>query len=159
MSRDKKAKKSEPSQTLTCALQDFLAEQSASTQEEICRILEKQGYEVNQSKVSRMLRKLGAVKIKNERGDVIYWLPKEPPPPELSKTVSSLVLEIVANETLIIVHASPGSASLLARVLDYRHRETEILGTVAGDDTIFIAPRSIKKMAKTLEEVKRLLLG
>lgn len=142
---------------LTIALQDYLAEESASTQEDICRALEQQGFEVNQSKISRLLRKLGAVKIKNERGEIGYWLPKEPPPPEPSGTVSSLILSILANETLVVIHTSPGSASLIARLLDYRQKETEIIGTVAGDDTIFVVPASTKRIDKTLQEVKSLL--
>jgi transcriptional regulator of arginine metabolism len=57
---------------------------------------------------------------------------------------------------MIVVHTSPGSASLIARFLDYRHKETEILGTVAGDDTIFIVPKSIKRIHHTLKEVEAL---
>ncbi len=147
------------SHSLTDALHELLTEGAAGTQEEICRMLENQGHEVNQTKVSRLLRKLGAVKVKDERGQVVYWLPKEPPPPETSSPVSSLIFEIMANENMILVHTTPGAASLVARLLDYRQKETEIIGTVAGDDTIFIAPKSIKTIDKTLAEVKRLLWG
>lgn len=153
------ATKQKPDQSLSSALQLLLTEESAGTQEEICYALQIQGYEVNQTKISRLLRKLGAVKVRDERGKIVYWLPKEPPPPEMSSPVSSLIIDIVANESLILVHTSPGSASLVARLLDYQHRETEILGTVAGDDTIFVAPKSVRQIAKTLKEVRNLLLG
>jgi transcriptional regulator of arginine metabolism len=46
---------------------------------------------------------------------------------------------------------------LIARLLDYRQKETEIIGTVAGDDTIFVVPASTKRIDKTLREVKSLL--
>ncbi len=145
-------------QTIQGALQKLLTEESAGTQDEVCHALEAQGYEVNQTKVSRLLRKLGAVKVKDERGKIVYWLPKEPPPPEMSSPVSSLIIDITSNESLIIVHTSPGSASLVARLLDYQHRETEILATIAGDDTIFVAPKSTQQINKALDEIRRLLM-
>lgn len=153
-----KEKTVEAKQSLLSALHMLLIEESAGTQEEICQTLQSQGYEVNQTKVSRMLTKLGAVKVKDERGKIVYWLSKEPPPPEMSSAVSSLIIDVVSNESLIIVHTSPGAASLVGRLLDYQYRDTEILGTVAGDDTIFIAPKSVKNISKTLQEVKGLLM-
>lgn len=144
-------------ENLIATLRDFLLEESAKTQEEICKSLEKQGYVVNQTKVSRLLRKLGAVKIKNEHGKVVYWLPKEPPPPELSTPVNSLVTSVVANENIIVVHTSPGAAQLIARVLDYYNGDNEILGTIAGDNTIFIAPKSTNNIKKIMKKIKELL--
>lgn len=146
-----------PKRKLHHVLQELLSADSAGTQNELCHALQQQGYEVNQTKVSRLLHKLGAVKVKDERGKTVYWLPKEPPPPEVSSQVSGLIIDIIANETLVVVHTNPGSASLVARLLDYQQRETEILGTVAGDDTIFIAPKSVAKISKTLKEVTALL--
>ncbi|MEI8055452.1 MAG: ArgR family transcriptional regulator [bacterium] len=144
-------------ENLMMVLRDFLLEGSAKTQEEICQALEKQGYSMNQTKISRLLRKLSIVKVKNECGDVVYWLPKEPPPPESSTTVNSLVTGIVTNEVMIIVHTSPGAAQLIARVLDYCNNDNEILGTIAGDNTIFIAPKSVKNIKKVVEKVRVLL--
>jgi transcriptional regulator of arginine metabolism len=152
-----KTPKPEQTQSLLNVLQEFLTKESAGTQEEICLNLQKQGYKVNQTKVSRLLRKLGAVKVKDERGEIVYWLPKEPPPPEMSSPLSSLVIDIIANETLVMIHTCPGSASLVARLLDYQFRKTTILGTIAGDDTIFVMPKSIKQINTTLKEVKILL--
>lgn len=144
-------------ENLVMVLRDFLLEGSAKTQGEICRVLEKQGYRVNQTKVSRLLRKLGVVKVKNEHGEVVYWLPKEPPPPEPSTSVNSLVASVVANETMIVVHTSPGAAQLIARVLDYCNGDNEILGTIAGDNTIFIAPKSVSDIKKIVKKIRMLL--
>jgi transcriptional regulator of arginine metabolism len=144
---------------MATALRDFLLEGSAKTQEEICRALKKHGYTTNQTKISRLLKKFGIVKIKNEYGKMVYWLPKEPPPPESSTLINSLVAGIVANETMIIVHTSPGAAQLIARILDYRNDDNNILGTVAGDNAIFIAPKSVKNIKQTMEKIKLLLAG
>lgn len=139
------------------ALRDLLHAGSTSTQDEICAQLIAQGYAVNQSKISRMLRKIGAVKAKNEHNQVVYCLPKEPAPPSAMSSLGNLVVNIVANEMVIILHTSPGSASLIARMLDYNHEKAGILGTVAGDDTILVLPKSIHKTEETLNNIKFLL--
>lgn len=147
------------SSTLLDALRTLLMGRKANTQEGICATLEKLGYEINQSKASRLLRKIGAVKVVNERGETIYSLPREPAPPSMDTHLRSLIVDIVANETMVVIFTSPGSASMIARVLDYHQLTTDILGTLAGDDTIFVAPKSIKNTAKLAEEIRSLLQG
>lgn len=141
----------------TEALRQLLLAGLASTQDALCAQLEAKGHAVNQSKISRMLRKMGAVKAKNERNQLVYSLPKEPAPPSTMSSLGNLVLHIVANEMVIILHTSPGSASLIARMLDYHHEKIGILGTVAGDDTILVLPKSIHTTADTLNHIKMLL--
>lgn len=144
-------------ESLDEALKNLLLGREAGTQDEICHALEQQGYEINQSKVSRLLRKIGAVKIVNSHDQVVYSLPREPAPPSMKTSMGDLILDIVANETLVIIYTSPGSASMVARVLDYSQISTEILGTIAGDDTIFVAPKSIHSINKLYNEIKVLL--
>lgn len=150
---------SKDSQTLASALQALLMGRKASTQEDICAALEKLGYQINQSKASRLLRKIGAIKVVNECGQTVYSLPREPSPPSMNTSIKSLILDIVSNETLVVIFTSPGSASMVARVLDYNQISTEILGSIAGDDTIFVAPKSIKDIQKLTEEIRNLLSG
>ncbi len=154
-----KKKENKGSQTLVDALRALLMGRKASTQEDICAALEKLGYEINQSKASRLLRKVGAIKVVNERGQTVYSLPREPAPPSMHTPLRNLILDIVANETLVVIFTSPGSASMVARVLDYNQITTEILGTIAGDDTIFVAPKTIKDIQKLKAEIKGLLSG
>jgi transcriptional regulator of arginine metabolism len=144
---------------LSEALGEILRKGSASTQQEICQELASQGYAINQSKISRLLHKLGAIKVKNPQGFTEYRLPKEAAPPPTQTPLKQLILKIEANEALVVIQTSPGSASLIARMLDYQNSESEILATLAGDDTIFVAPKSTKKIKQTLEEVKNLLAG
>lgn len=139
------------------ALKELLLSGEASTQEHICTVMEKAGFEINQSKVSRLLRKIGAVKVENAKGQTVYSLPREPAPPTYSTQLSSLVLDVDCNETMIVITTSPGSASMIARMLDYAHITHEILGTVAGDDTIFVSPKSIKHTKTMADEIKKLL--
>lgn len=143
--------------TLTEDLRKLLLEGKVTTQENLCDSLEKLGHSVNQSKVSRLLRKIGAVKSKNEQGQIVYRLPHEPAPPTIADQLSTLLIDAVANETTVIVTTSPGSAQLIARVLDYHKKRLGILGTIAGDDTVFIAPVSIKKIKEVVAAIKKLL--
>lgn len=146
--------------TLLEALSHILRRGNVSTQQDICQELASQGFtNINQSKISRLLHKLGAIKVKNPQGIIEYRLPKEMAPPPSQTPLKQLILKIEANETMVIIQTSPGSASLIARMLDFQNTESEILATLAGDDTIFVAPKSIKKVKKTLEEVKNLLAG
>lgn len=140
------------------AVKDLIRAGKVGTQEEIVSVLLTEGFEVNQSKISRLLRKLGTMKVKGSEGRTIYSLPKEPAPPSTKSTLANLILDISANEALVIVQTSPGSAPVIGRMIDYHKHNSAILGTIAGDDTIFVAPRSIKHIQKTLQEVKTLLL-
>jgi transcriptional regulator of arginine metabolism len=151
--------KSNTSQSILEALSEILRKGSASTQQDICIELASQGFSINQSKISRLLHKLGAIKVKNTQGITEYRLPKEMAPPPTQTSLKQLILKIEANESLVIIQTSPGSASLIARMLDYQNSESEILATLAGDDTIFVAPKSIKRIPRALEEVKNLLAG
>lgn len=139
------------------ALRKLLMERKASSQEDICQELEKQGFEINQSKASRLLRKIGAIKVVNTKGETVYSLPREPSPPTMHTPLRELILEITHNETLVVIFTSPGSASMVARILDYHQMKGQIMGTIAGDDTIFIAPKSIKQIEKLTKEIKAIL--
>ncbi|MGQ3891580.1 ArgR family transcriptional regulator [Legionella sp. CNM-4043-24] len=136
-------------------LRDLLKKGSNATQEMICAALEAQGHRINQSKVSRLLGKINAIKFKNDQGEMVYRLPHDATPPSIATSVSELVIDIVANESMIIIRTSPGSASLIARILD--HKTCHILGTLAGDDTIFVAPESVADIENTLRLIKTYL--
>jgi transcriptional regulator of arginine metabolism len=145
------------SDSLVEDLRLLLLEGKVTKQDDICAELQAKGHQVNQSKISRLIRKLNAIKSKNELGQIVYRLGREPAPPTSSSQLSELIIEVIANETIIIVNTSPGAAQLVARVLDYHKSQMQILGTIAGDDSIFIAPKSIKTIHDTLQEIKNLL--
>lgn len=138
------------------ALQELLHNRIAETQEDICHELEKKGFDVNQTKVSRLLRKVGAVKVKNERGIVVYSLPNEPGPPTLRTPLRDLIIDITRNEALVVIYTHPGIASMVARLLDYNKTTSQILGTIAGDDVVFVAPKSLSKIQEMEREIKDL---
>ncbi len=146
-------------------LKDILYEGSASTQDEIRDELIRRKFPVTQSTVSRDLKRIGAIKTLDADGRTVYRLGEEflnaPVPAPVANSMKDLVTDVQSNGVMIIIHTSPGSASLVARHLDssVHGGGGEILGTIAGDDTIFVAPSDVKKIAGTLLMIQRAILG
>lgn len=127
--------------SLTHAFKSLLKQEKFSSQSEIVNALQEMGFtQVNQSKISRMLSKFGAVRTRNSKMEMVYQLPSEASLPTTSSPLKNLVIDIDHNEKLIVIKTSPGAAQLIARLLDALGKTEGILGTIAGDDTIFITP-------------------
>jgi len=142
-------------------LMDFfkflLKKERLSSQSEIVDALQQAGFHnINQSKVSRMLSKSGAVRTRNAKKEMVYCLPAELGMPTSSNQLKSLVLDIDHNGQVIVIRTSPGAAQLIARLLDSIGKPEGILGTIAGDDTIFITPVNCEKIEKTINVVHKL---
>ena len=93
-----------------------------------------------ESKVSRMLTKFGAVRTRNAKMEMVYCLPAELGVPTTTSPLKNLVLDIDYNDSVVVIHTSPGAAQLIARLLDSLGKAEGILGSIAGDDTIFTTP-------------------
>ncbi len=110
------------------------------TQEELLSALAAAGFRATQATLSRDLARLGARRVSRPEGGTVY---------ELSDGVQAgtgglgalrgLVAEISANPSLVVIRTHPGSANAIARAIDLA-QIPEVLGTIAGDDTIFVAP-------------------
>lgn len=154
---------------LAKALAQLLRKENMSTHEELSKALEKQGFKVTQSTVSRLLHKLRAVKAMNAHRELVYVLPQEhqeakssystPKTAAPSSDITSLVLSIEHNEQVIMVHTPPGSANIVALLIDANRLKCHLLGTIAGDDTILIVPSSVSSIERSLGAVKALLSG
>lgn len=132
---------SDKQERLVKAFKAILKEEKFSSQGEIVDALKAQGFDnINQSKVSRMLTKFGAVRTRNAKMEMVYCLPVELGVPTTSSPLKELVMEIDFNSALVVIHTGPGAAQVIARLLDSLGKAEGILGVVAGDDTIFITP-------------------
>jgi transcriptional regulator of arginine metabolism len=145
--------------TLIDAVKRLITDQRIGTQQEILQALQDKGVDVNQSKISRLLRRIGAIKITDQSGYTYYQIQSALAPPGSATPIQQLLDDIQYNETHIVIHVSPGSASLIARLLDHHDDRLGILGTIAGDDTIVVIPRSITTIQDTLKNIKMLLAG
>ncbi|WP_032092244.1 transcriptional regulator ArgR [Necropsobacter rosorum] len=147
----------EKSDNLTAAFKALLAQERFGSQSEIVTALQQQGFNnINQSKISRMLNKFGAVRTRNTRMEMVYCLPNELSVPNTSSPLKNLVLDIDSNTSLIVVKTSPGAAQLIARLLDSVGKAEGILGTIAGDDTIFITPTSGTEIKRLISNIQQL---
>jgi transcriptional regulator of arginine metabolism len=136
------------------AFKALLKEEKFSSQGEIVAALQEEGFDnINQSKVSRMLTKFGAVRTRNTKMEMVYCLPAELGVPTTTSPLKNLVLDIDYNDALIVIHTSPGAAQLIARMLDSLGKKHGILGTIAGDDTIFITPARAFTIKRLHEDV------
>ena len=123
---------------------DLIRNQPVASQEDVTAKLAAKGYAVTQATVSRDLDQLGAVKVK--RGGVLsYALPDQLGDSDwaaarLQRIVAEWVRSVEAAGTLIVLRTPPGSAHLVALAID-QARLPEIAGTIAGDDTLFLATR------------------
>lgn len=143
------------------SLKEILYAGSASTQDEIREELLRKKYTVTQSTISRDLKRVGAIKAVDAEGRTVYRLSEDmmssPVPGPVANSMKNLVMDVESNGVMIIIHTSPGSASLVARHLDSQ-MSGEILGTIAGDDTIFVAPADVRKTQDTMLAIQTLIL-
>lgn len=144
-------------ENLTRAFKELLNQERFGSQSEIVDALKKQGFTgINQSKISRMLSKFGAVRTRNTKMEMVYCLPNELSVPNTSSPLKNLVLDVDHNAMLIIIKTTPGAAQLIARLLDSIGKSEGILGTIAGDDTIFVTPTNNKPIDELLQNIQRL---
>lgn len=149
--------KTEKFESLGEAFKSLLREEKFGSQSEIVQALQEMGFEnINQSKVSRMLSKFGAVRTRNTKMEMVYQLPMELSVPTTSSPLKNLVIDIDHNNTLIVIHTSPGAAQLIARLLDSIGKAEGILGTIAGDDTIFVTPTLGTSITRLIENIQDL---
>ncbi len=139
--------------TIASKLNTLLSDGISGNQAKLVDILRRQGVTTTQSSVSRALKKINAVKGLDENGDAIYSLPKIEPERTSTPFFESLVNKIEHNGQLIVVHTRPGTANTVAKFID-DHDLDEVLGSVAGDDTIIIVPSNTNRttqIAKILQ--------
>ena len=126
------------------AILRLIADQPVSTQTELAEALRDRGHDVVQTTVSRDIGELGLVKVRNAAGHLVYAPPGAADPDRLrvlAAAVRQWARSFEAAGSLLVVRTPPGAANALAQAIDAVDHPG-IAGTVAGDDTIFLAPRA-----------------
>ena len=124
------------------------------TQEELLEALRADGFEATQATLSRDLARLGARRVSVPGGGTRYELDEEDRRDGLG-AVAGLVASVACNGALVVVRTHPGSAPAVARAVDLASLP-DVLGTIAGDDTIFIAPAREGRARALAERVRNL---
>ncbi|QLK87695.1 transcriptional regulator ArgR [Arsenophonus endosymbiont of Aphis craccivora] len=126
---------------LVKAFKALLKKEKFSSQSEIVIALQEQGFEnINQSTISRMLTKFGTVRNRNAKMEMVYCLPAELVVPTTTSPLKNLGLDVNYNQSIVVIRTSPGAAQLIASLLDSLGTSEGILGSIAGDTTIFSTP-------------------
>lgn len=122
-------------------LLELLEQGVIRSQTEAVKQLIRRGIDATQATVSRDLEDIGAIKVR-EGKKTHYTLASKTPQfgAPLAKTLKEFVVHSVASNNMIVLHTPPGHAAFVAAAID-RAKLREILGTIAGDDTIFICCR------------------
>jgi len=154
MSVDKKQQES----NLIQVFKKLLKEQCYGSQGQLADALAEQGFDkMSQAKISRLLAKLGAVKTRNTNNQIVYIFPDELAIPRSKQSIESVVSGVKNNGMLIILKTGIGGAPLISRMLDSLGEPVGILGTLAGDDTIFIAPTDVNRIDEITQSIRDLL--
>lgn len=124
-------------------------------QAELCRALRKRGVRVTQATLSRDLRELGVVRMNTPDG-MRYVVHAEAEEERLRSLMGYEVERVENNEELIVVKTLPGRAQGVASIIDNLHHPL-ILGTIAGDNTIFVTPVSVKRTAEVAKIIRSLM--
>jgi transcriptional regulator of arginine metabolism len=132
---------------------DILGRQPVRSQSQLARLLADDGLSVTQATLSRDLDELGAVKIRTNDGELIYAVPSEggyrtPQAPlgesvkeeRMQRLAAELLISAEASANLVVVRTPPGAAQFFASSID-QAEVYDILGTIAGDDTVVLISR------------------
>jgi len=139
------------------AVVELIRTQRVHSQDELRRLLLKRGFEVTQATLSRDLRELRVAKVPHAEGESYYAVAAESEEigPELVRLLPHLFLSVEGVENLIVVKTLTGSAQAVAEAIDLEEWP-ELLGTVAGDDTILIILRERDYRAAIIDRINRL---
>jgi len=140
---------------------DLIAGRPITTQDQLVEALRGAGIRVTQATVSRDIKRLGLVKIATGDGAYRYQAPQaaRPSPSELQaglrRAVRDYVQGVDEGSGLVVVKTSTGSAGVVAEAIDEMHWP-EVVGTVAGDNTIIVVPRRPTDRAVIIERLRAL---
>ncbi|MFC5993115.1 arginine repressor [Pseudonocardia hispaniensis] len=143
---------------------EIITHRAVRSQSELLTLLETEGIETTQATLSRDLDELGAVKLRGADGGApVYVIPEDGSPvrgieggtARLSRLLGELLVSTDASGNLAVLRTPPGAAHYLASALD-RAALHDVVGTIAGDDTIFVVAREPLDGAALAERLRRL---
>ena len=136
---------------------ELIGKYQIETQEELASYLRKEGYQVTQATVSRDIRALKLTKVQKENGRQCYAVmqPQRDFSEKYLRILRDCYVSMDMAQNILVVKTASGTAMALATALDSLHWD-EIVGTIAGDDTVMCAIRTVedtKKLMKRLEDI------
>lgn len=137
-------------------IKEILSAHPISHHDDLIGKLKEQGIVVTQATLSRDFSEMGVIRTISDEGAPRYMLNPEESGRQILKFIGFEILGIQHNETLIVVRTLAGRAQGVAYFID-RLNKPEIMGTVAGDDTVLVIPSSVKKINEIVEMIEKLI--
>ena len=139
------------------AILDIITRYEVSTQGELTDLLKKEGYDATQATVSRDINELGLIKTNGSIKKFRYTLKKHDEQIiKMSKIFKESVISFDTAMNLLVLHTFSGSANADTAMID-KLGIPQIVGTIAGDDTILVITRSIEDVQKVTKILKEYL--
>lgn len=145
-------------------IRQIIAAGRIATQQDLVAALRRKGITVTQATVSRDIKRLGLIKVPEGDGRYRYALPgvQSAPPASVLRRLQSMVEEWVNDADtaldLILVKTQPGGASPVAEAIDDM-RWPDVAGTLAGENTIIVVPRTRAAGPKVVQRLRKLMRG
>lgn len=137
------------------AIAEIIRTQRVGTQEDLRVMLRERGFDTTQATLSRDLARLKARRVSLPEGGTVYELEAFPAPgdDDIVELSRDMVMGVEESLALVVVHTAAGAASAVAAIID-RARLPSVSGTIAGDDTIFIAPSKRTTVSALARELR-----
>ena len=139
---------------------EIISNVNVETQEQLLEKLQEAGFTSTQATISRDIKELRIVKELTSFGTYRYTTGAKEVPSSFSGRLNTIFRECVTNfdyaQNIIVIHTLPGLANAAASALDAMNMSV-VLGTIAGDDTVFIVMRDTNAAAAFCGEIKGLL--
>ena len=137
-------------------LKEIINRKAIENQEQLIVELLERGEDVNQATLSRDLREMGASRVSTSEG-TRYLFPNEGEKRHIREMISYEIQSVKTNEMLVVVHTLPGRAQGVAEIIDSLNIP-EVLATLAGDNTIFIAPKKKSDVQKIEKHIREFII-
>lgn len=142
------------------SIREIIEQGNIETQEELAEALRKRNIDVTQATVSRDIKELMLVKVPTGNGHSRYALPERKTPlfneEQMARLFREFVTSLNASENILVIKTLPGAAGIVATAMD--HAEwPEIIGTVAGDDTLLAVVKPMEMAGDVMEKLRVLM--
>ena len=143
-------------------IKKLVSEQKIETQEDLRTLLKEHGLDVTQATISRDIRNLMLIKVADSNGKYYYTSPVSDSLPQKPNQNTNILVDGIITvdhaENITVIHCHSGMAGAVCTFVD-SFNFTGIVGTVAGDDTIFVCMRSQKHAQSFMNYLKELKEG
>ena len=143
---------------------ELIAKYEIETQDDLMEMLRMEGYMVTQATVSRDIRDLDLVKVSTADGAYKYVVSHSAAAARnisenlLKNPIMDTVVSVTSAQNIVVIRTTAGMAQAVAMYVDHIH-DSEILGCVAGDDTIIIVTPDNESSERTADRLKRTFAG